>query len=82
MNTPTADPAARLTVRRLSEGGWYWAADYRYAARRHVRSLAERVPPSYAEGRLAPVVLVAGVMEPWTLLRPIADRLNGTGAPR
>lgn len=84
MNTPTADPAAGQTVRRLREGarrGWYWAADYRYAARRHVRSLAERVPPSYAEGRLAPVVLVAGVMEPWTLLRPIADRLNGVGHP-
>lgn len=84
MNTPTANPAARLTVRRLREGarrGWYWAADYRYAARRQVLSLAERIPSSYAEGRLAPVVLIAGVMEPWTLLRPIADRLNGVGHP-
>ena len=85
MSTPTADQGGRQTVRRLNEAarrGWYWAADYRYAAKHQVRSLADqRVPPSYAEGFLAPVVLIAGVMEPWALLRPIADRLNGVGHP-
>ncbi|MGB7963952.1 MAG: hypothetical protein WCF12_13485, partial [Propionicimonas sp.] len=88
MSTPTADPAADSAagqaIRRLREGarrGWYWAADYRYAARRLVLSLAEGVPPSFAEGRLAPVVLIAGVMEPWTLLRPMAERLNSGGHP-
>lgn len=87
MNTPTADrrftPAdavaqARLAIRR----GWYWGADYRYIARAQGRGFVSReVPDSYDTGGLSPVVLIAGVLEPWTMLRPIADRLNAAGHP-
>lgn len=62
--------------------GWYWGADYRYIVRAQGRGLRGRaVPASYAHGDLAPVVLLAGVLEPWTLLRPIADRLHAAGHP-
>lgn len=68
----------RLALRR----GWYWAADYRYVARAQGRGLVTReVPDAYALGDRPPVVLIAGVLEPWTLLRPIADRLNAAGHP-
>lgn len=80
MSTPTGDGRARLgtTLRR----GWYWAADYRYIARAQGRGLVTRaVPDSYSSGDRPPVALVAGVLEPWTLLRPIADRLNAAGHP-
>lgn len=85
MNTPTAEGPGRHPVRRLrntARRGWYWAADYRYAARSQLSGLADQeTPPRYAEGRLAPIVLIAGVMEPWMLLRPAADRLNEAGHP-
>ncbi len=60
--------------------GWYWGADYRYAVRAQGRGLVSRqVPDGYRSGTLPPVVLIAGVLEPWTLLRPVADRLNAAG---
>ena len=69
-------------MRNTARRGWYWAADYRYAARSQLSGLADQeTPPRYAEGRLAPIVLIAGVMESWTLLRPVADRLNEAGHP-
>lgn len=82
---PTAD--RRFTPGRLAERtrralarGWYWGADYRYAARAQGRGLVTReVPAGYAVGALPPVVLIAGVLEPWSLLRPVADRLNAAG---
>lgn len=66
----------------LARRGAYWLADYRYAARQHGAWLASPgVPPEYASGTGAPVVLIGGVMEPWSLLRPVADRLNAAGHP-
>ena len=88
MPTPTAEspggwpvrPADR--ARLLARRGWYWASDYRYLARAQGRSLVAReVPDAYSIGDRRPVVLIAGVLEPWTLLRPIADRLNAAGHP-
>ena len=75
---------ARLadSARRALARGWYWGADYRYAMRAQGRGfLTRQVPDAYARGDLRPVVLIAGVLEPWTLLRPAADRLNAAGHP-
>ena len=75
---------ARLAdrTRRALTRGWYWGADYRYAVRAQGRGLVTReVPDAYGSGILPPVVLIAGVLEPWTLLRPVADRLNAAGHP-
>lgn len=35
----------------------------------------------YHDGRLAPVLLLPGVYEPWTFLRPLAERLHASGHP-
>lgn len=83
---PTADrpTPAHLAerARRALARGWYWGADYRYAARAQGRGLVSReVPDAYTAGALPPVVLIAGVLEPWTLLRPVADRLSAAGHP-
>ncbi len=69
-------------ARRALARGWYWGADYRYAMRAQGRGfVARQVPEGYGRGNLPPVVLIAGVLEPWTLLRPAAERLNAAGHP-
>jgi len=35
----------------------------------------------YHDGHLAPVLLLPGVYEPWTFLRPLAERLHASGHP-
>lgn len=89
MSTPNGEgPASRAAGTRwaapwrVARRGWYWAADYSYIVHRQGAALADpAVPASYSEGDRAPVVLIAGVMEPWTLLRPAADRLSADGHP-
>ena len=62
--------------------GWYWWLDYVYVVLRQLRSVVDRHPvSSYADGDLAPVLLLPGVYEPWQFLRPIADRLHALGHP-
>lgn len=73
---------------RIRRGLW-WAADYLYAARRQAAVLA--LPWSIGRARPAPrawstgsadlpeVVLVPGVYEHWTFLRPLGDALSAAG---
>jgi len=62
--------------------GWYWCLDYAWVVRRQVLAAFDRgVPERFARGDRAPVLLLPGVYEPWNLLRPIAQRLNGLGHP-
>jgi pimeloyl-ACP methyl ester carboxylesterase len=59
-----------------------WWLDYLSVSWWQVRHfLDRRVPASYAEGSLAPVVLLPGVYETWQFLRPVADRLSRDGHP-
>lgn len=68
----------RLALRR----GWYWGADYRWLVHAFGRGLINReVPRHYGHGRLSPVVLIPGVLEEWTLMRPVGDRLSAAGHP-
>lgn len=79
---PTADPdwRARLTLARAR--GRAWADDYAYAAFRQLRGPFEwRTAHRFATGERAPVVLLAGVVEPWTMLLPVAERLHQAGHP-
>ena len=90
---PTAEAAAspvpqQPSLPRLARAG-AWAADYLYAG---VRQLAFLVPP-WGFGRhrptpqrwrrgspkLAEVVLLPGVYEHWTFLRPLGDALSAAG---
>ena len=59
-----------------------YLADYAYALRRASRSvLNARDDTRYLGGDLAPVLLLPGVYETWTFLRPIARRLHDLGHP-
>ena len=59
-----------------------YAADYAYALRLGLRGLRNaRDDSQYLGGDLAPVLLLPGVYEPWTFLRPLADRLHRLGHP-
>ncbi|WP_375385058.1 esterase/lipase family protein [uncultured Microbacterium sp.] len=84
--TPGAPALTRGS--RVQQATW-WAADYAYAAWRQLAILAppwgtggrRRTPSSWAEGsaELPEVVLLPGVYEHWTFLRPLADDLNAAG---
>ncbi|MGK9147970.1 hypothetical protein KXS11_10125 [Plantibacter flavus] len=58
------------------------AADYVHASLWHVRAFfGGRIPREYGRGDPARpvVVLIPGVYETWTFLKPVADRLNADG---
>lgn len=83
---PTASEPGPLgalqRAREMLQRGWYWGADYRWVTRGIGRGLMRRdVPHGYSHGWLRPVLLIPGVLEEWTLLRPLADRLNQAGHP-
>lgn len=88
MSTPTGSARrpwsdeARDRVNDALRRGWYWGVDYGWVARGFVEGLVRRdTPARYAEGTLSPVLLLPGVVEEWTLMRAIADRLSGEGHP-
>lgn len=68
---------------------WWWVLDYLYAGRRHLAALAppwprhglRAEPRAWARGcaTLPEVVLLPGVYEHWTFLRPLGDALNDAG---
>ncbi len=69
--------------------GWWWALDYAYAGRRQLAVLAApwtigRARPSprgWRDGSpdLPEIVLLPGVYEHWTFLRPLGNALNAAG---
>lgn len=74
--------------RRLARA-WWWARDYAYAAVRQAAVLAgpwrlgrpRPTPRDWREGSpaLAEVILLPGVYEHWTFLRPLGDALSAAG---
>ena len=65
-------------MRRL----WTYAVDYAFALKLWMRSLVNaRDDSQYLGGDLAPVVLLPGVYETWTFLRPLAARIHSLGHP-
>lgn len=68
---------------------WWWTADYVYAARRQLAVLSmpwaigrhRRTPSAWRTGSpgLPEVVLIPGVYEHWTFLRPLGDSLAAAG---
>lgn len=66
----------------------WWGLDYMYAGRRQLAFLAgpwrigtRPVPPAWRTGsdELPEVILLPGVYEHWTFLRPLGDALNAAG---
>lgn len=83
---PTASQGERAFLRERARDalrrGWYWGADYRWITRAFGHGLVRRdVPHRYGHGWLSPVLLIPGVMEEWTVMRPVADRLSSAGHP-
>lgn len=79
--TEHAEPprAARPAVVDVAR---WWALDYLYAAQRQLAALAARQPPaewSSGDPALPTVVLLPGVYEHWSFLRPLARALNAHG---
>ena len=61
---------------------WGWYLDYWFVAWWQLRALfSSRVPRDFERGDRAPVLLLAGVYEPWYFLRRIGHRLNDAGHP-
>lgn len=81
---PSAEPPVpgQDWRRRALAQGPEWVRDYLYIARRQLGGWRERVvPATFAEGDGAPVVVLPGVLERWTLMLPIAERLRAQGHP-
>ncbi|MGC3953917.1 MAG: hypothetical protein QM804_06630 [Propionicimonas sp.] len=82
MSTPAASRTRLQRAREAFHRGRAWAADYGWFARAVARGLASpEVPHGYGHGWLRPVLLIPGVLEEWTLLRPVGDRLSRAGHP-
>lgn len=61
--------------------GW-WAADYLYAGWRHLAAPFDRRDARHwqrGDAALPEVVLLPGIYEHWTFLRPLAERLHRAG---
>lgn len=77
-------PAGGRGVLGLVRRMVWWAQDYWYVVRVQVRAALDREgDEAYRVGEpgRSPVVLVPGVYEPWTFLRPLADALHRAGHP-
>ena len=61
---------------------WVYVVDYSFALTLWMRSsFTKRDDSQYLGGNLAPVVLLPGVYESWTFLRPLAARIHSLGHP-
>ncbi|GAA1058783.1 alpha/beta hydrolase [Agromyces bracchium] len=63
--------------------GWWWARDYVYAGIRQLAIVVQgwNPPARWRRGRedLPEVLLLPGIYEHWSFLRPLGDALNGAG---
>ncbi|MFT3889317.1 MAG: hypothetical protein QM713_14310 [Arachnia sp.] len=82
MSTPAADGGARGRVGAALRRGWFWGVDYAWVLRALGTGIVGRVAPGrYDSGGRATVVLLPGVLEEWTMMRPVADALSAAGHP-
>ena len=73
---------ARKAVRSALRRGRFWGADYWWIVRALADGVVRRdVPPRYLRGDRSPVVIIPGVLEEWTVMRLVADRLSDAGHP-
>ncbi|WP_353828747.1 alpha/beta fold hydrolase [Agromyces sp. SYSU T0242] len=74
-----SDPEAPSRIAKA----WWWARDYLYAGVRHAAVVVEGwMPPrAWSTGRddLPEVLLLPGIYEHWSFLRPLGDTLSRSG---
>ncbi|WP_228493390.1 MULTISPECIES: esterase/lipase family protein [unclassified Rathayibacter] len=69
-------------MRRLLREARWWILDYAYALAWQLRgAVSRRAPDDYLDGDLRPLVVLPGIWEPWSFLRPIIDPLHARGHP-
>ncbi|WP_350348181.1 alpha/beta fold hydrolase [Agromyces sp. G08B096] len=76
---PPTDAATPVPLTRKARA---WIADYAYAGLRQLAALGARRPPAHwlkGDDALPDIVLLPGVYEHWSFLRPLAERLNRAG---
>lgn len=77
-----SDARSKTHPRLHRAHGRAWVRDYAYALRRQLNGPLERHNyGAFLSGSRAPVLLLAGVLEPWTMLLPVARRLHAAGHP-
>jgi len=60
----------------------WWIADYAYALVWQTRGLFDRTDPArFRDGDLAPIVVIPGIWESWTFLRPLVTAMHERGHP-
>lgn len=65
----------------LRDARW-WIQDYAYAIAWQVRGfVSRRAPDDYLTGDRSPIVVLPGIWETWSFLRPIIDPLHASGHP-
>jgi pimeloyl-ACP methyl ester carboxylesterase len=68
--------------RRLLRDASWWISDYAYAVAWQVRGfVSRRAPDDYLDGDRRPIVVIPGIWETWSFLRPIIDPLHERGHP-
>ncbi|WP_258058784.1 esterase/lipase family protein [Rathayibacter rathayi] len=69
-------------LRRLLRNAVWWIRDYAYAVAWQARGiLSRRAPDDYLDGDRRPIVVLPGIWETWSFLRPIIDPLHERGHP-
>jgi triacylglycerol lipase len=69
-------------VNRILRDGLWWIQDYAYAVAWQVRGfVSRRAPDDYLDGDRRPVLVLPGIWETWSFLRPIIDPLHRRGHP-
>ena len=67
---------------RLLRDARWWVQDYAYAVAWQLRGVvSRRAPDDYLTGDRSPVVVLPGIWETWSFLRPIIDPLHQRGHP-
>lgn len=60
----------------------WWVADYLYAARWQAASIFGRARlADYASGDRSPVLVIPGIWETWSFMRPVMDAVHDAGHP-
>ncbi|SMH49871.1 hypothetical protein SAMN06295885_3431 [Rathayibacter oskolensis] len=69
------------TLNLLRDAAW-WIQDYAYAVAWQLRGfVSRRAPVDYLGGELRPILVLPGIWETWSFLRPIIDPLHEHGHP-
>jgi hypothetical protein len=70
-----------LVLKVLRAAGW-WTADYTYAGWWQARAILSRADATaFAQGTLAPVLVIPGIYESWKFMLPLVREVHELGHP-